>query len=76
MAQNKIIIEKGQKFGKLSVIEEIESKRNSFGKKVRYFSCSCDCGNTTEKALYSLRSGNCKSCGCLPKGRKTMYPEK
>lgn len=49
----------GDKYGKLLVIEETEQRG-----KERMFLCKCDCGNYTEVAMGSLRSGNTKSCGC------------
>jgi hypothetical protein len=50
----------GHKYGKLTVIKEVEQ----IGKE-RRFKCLCDCGNTTTVLMASLRSGNTKSCGCL-----------
>lgn len=50
---------KGQRFGRLTVIEQSETK-----KKRSYWLCKCDCGK--EKALMgkTLRNGRTKSCGC------------
>ena len=50
---------KGQKFGKLTVIERAENK----GKNTRWL-CLCECGNKTIVHAISLRSGSTKSCGC------------
>lgn len=52
----------GQKYGHLTVIEEL-SERNRFGKIV--YRCRCDCGNYIDVNGNALRSGNTKSCGCL-----------
>lgn len=52
----------GQRYGLLTVIEELAQK----GTKRRFF-CRCDCGNTVTALMDSLRSGNTKSCGCLRK---------
>ena len=51
---------KGQKFGKLLVIEESGRKR-----KEAVWKCVCDCGKTINVNSYSLRNGKTKSCGCL-----------
>lgn len=51
----------GQKFGKLTVIENVgklDGRRYSWR-------CICDCGNEKIVLGASLRSGNTKSCGCL-----------
>lgn len=52
----------GQKFGKLTVLEELP-ERNKFGKIV--YKCKCDCGSTCNVIGLHLRNGNTKSCGCL-----------
>lgn len=52
----------GQKFGRLTVLEEL-SERNKFGKIV--YKCKCDCGNICYVIGLHLRTGNTKSCGCL-----------
>ena len=51
-----------QRFGKLIVISEAESKNGSI-----YWNCKCDCGNTTISHAGGLRNGNIRSCGCLKK---------
>ena len=53
----------GQRFGRLTVVEE--SGRDSNG-RVMYL-CKCDCNNYTVVRAYSLRNGSCRSCGCLRK---------
>ena len=53
---------KGQKFGRLSVLE--------IDKNIRHTSrwiCLCDCGNKKSVLTSSLQSGKTKSCGCLHK---------
>ena len=57
----------GEKYGRLTVIEETEPHFTVGGNKKRMFVCLCSCGNTTIVSLDSLRSGNTKSCGCLRK---------
>ena len=64
----------GQRFGKLEVLKQGETKEAKFYSKVQdkyytrkkiYLTCKCDCGNIIEKPISYLISGNCKSCGCL-----------
>lgn len=51
----------GQKFGKLTVIEETDiSKNNS-----PVWKCQCDCGNITYVTTNCLTKGDTKSCGCI-----------
>lgn len=52
----------GQRFGKLTVIEE-DPKRDNQG-NVKWI-CRCDCGNTVSVIGTSLTRGNTRSCGCL-----------
>jgi len=54
----------GQRFGRLVAIKAIE-KRN--GNCSIIWRCLCDCGNEHFAASCCLRSGHCKSCGCLQK---------
>lgn len=54
----------GQRFGKLTVLPESESRLMS-GKKILYHHCLCDCGNDTWVKTGNLVSGEVKSCGCL-----------
>lgn len=51
----------GQKFGRLTVIEEV-GRSNQRTVKWR---CKCECGNETIVCSNHLRSGTVKSCGCL-----------
>ena len=50
----------GQKFGRLTVIEEGRRAH-----KQRYWHCQCECGNNTIAAQTQLRNGKTQSCGCL-----------
>lgn len=54
----------GQKFGRLTVIEECKERD-----KHRHilFKCVCDCGNYVNVLGTELRNGRTKSCGCLQK---------
>lgn len=49
---------KGQKFGKLTVLEEAYRKKNV------YWKCRCDCGAETTVIGAGLRNGHTTSCGC------------
>ncbi|MBR4420014.1 MAG: hypothetical protein IKT32_03965, partial [Clostridia bacterium] len=52
----------GQKFGRLTAIERIES----YKQRSRWL-CLCECGNTNTVLASHLRSGAVRSCGCLSK---------
>ncbi len=54
----------GQRFGNLTILEEVSPKIYESG-KARRVKCVCDCGEKTEVFLCSLKDGNTKSCGCL-----------
>jgi hypothetical protein len=49
-----------QKFGKLTVIKQDESKN----KGRRYWLCQCECNNFITVNTYQLRNGYVISCGC------------
>lgn len=51
----------GRRFGRLVVIEAVESG-NSHGQK---FLCKCDCGGSTISFQSNLKRGHSGSCGCL-----------
>lgn len=51
----------GNTFGKLTVIELVgKSKHGQF-----LWKCHCECGNEHVVPGESIKSGQCKSCGCL-----------
>jgi len=60
----KLDIKPGTRFGRLTVIEEVEPHICPNGKLIRKFKLKCDCGNITEVMLRNLTSGNTTSCGC------------
>lgn len=63
----------GQKFGRLTVIEKTNEKKN--GSIV--WICQCDCGNLKRCSTRDLRSPNhAKSCGCLQKERTSEVSRK
>lgn len=51
----------GQKFHRLTVLEELPANGASGGNKVV---CQCECGKTITTYKYSLLCGKTKSCGC------------
>ncbi|KKL06779.1 hypothetical protein LCGC14_2592630, partial [marine sediment metagenome] len=53
----------GKNFGRLIVEKSAHS--NKAGQA--FWKCKCDCGNIIIARSDSLRTGNTKSCGCLPK---------
>lgn len=50
---------KGRRFGKLFVLERVESYR-----KIPRWLCQCDCGKTRTIRGAELRYGKTKTCGC------------
>lgn len=61
---------KGQRFGKLTVIERAENATNG---RVQW-RCVCDCGNQTVCRAFNLQSGHTRSCGCLhEEGTRTTH---
>ena len=51
----------GDKYGKLTVVSAAGSRGGHM-----YWNCRCDCGKEKVVRGSHLRSGNVKSCGCLP----------
>jgi len=54
----------GKKFGRLTVLHEVEDKRRS-----TYWLCSCECGSQKVICGCSLTRGHTFSCGCYKKDR-------
>lgn len=52
----------GQRFGRLSPIEEIRELKTS---SHRFYRCRCECGKIVIVTQAHLRSGHSASCGCL-----------
>ena len=63
----KILNLKGERFGKLIVVERDKNAN------VSSWMCKCDCGNIISVPTTILRSGRKKSCGCLRKERLGKY---
>lgn len=60
-------IQEGQKFGKLTILKELESLYSPKGIMRRMFECKCDCGNIKNIRLSLLTSNQTTSCGCFHK---------
>jgi len=52
----------GQKFGRLTVLEDVGRKRKGV-----VWHCLCECGDIVEVMAGNLQSGNTQSCGCYKK---------
>lgn len=59
----------GQKYGKLTILKELEPILKN-GTRKRIVLCKCECGNIIETQLYYLTDGHKNSCGCLLKTKK------
>lgn len=55
----------GQRFGRLTVLEEAPRRVTAAGHSFTRWACICDCGNVVVTFTNGLRSGHAKSCGCL-----------
>ena len=65
-------IKPGDRFYRLTIITECETRKTLKGYYKRYFVCRCDCGTTKKVRLNELRNGKIKSCGCLQKEFHTL----
>src|SRR5688572_13054616 len=61
---NKLKVFPGKKFGKLTIIREIDKKVIPSGQKLRRFLCQCECGKYSEVLLLHLNHNRISSCGC------------
>jgi hypothetical protein len=52
---------KGQKFGRLLVLEYNGKNKSN----CNMWLCKCDCGNIVSVSRHELRCGDTKSCGCI-----------
>jgi len=58
------IVNKGDRYGQLTIIKEVEQSILPCGQKKRMVECECDCGEVVTMRLGDLRTGNSKTCGC------------
>lgn len=56
-------IETGERYGKLTVIEDLGFRDQVAGHKRRWYKCKCDCGNEKEVMGNMLKQGQISSCG-------------
>ena len=57
----------GDRAGNLTIIEQNGIHKKPCGTTERKWLCKCDCGNVVTVLGHNLKSGNTRSCGCLPK---------
>lgn len=62
---NRAAINTGDRFGRLTITQEIEDGVHPSGQRYRKVECVCECGHIFGYSLHSLRKGNTQSCGCL-----------
>lgn len=67
MKTKRIPVAVGDRYGRLTIIKEVEPHHDPCGRIKRQFFCQCDCGDRLVVLLTSLRTGATKSCGCLQK---------
>lgn len=60
-----IVVATKSRYGRLTVIREVERYRAPSGHTERRVLCECDCGNEVVVLLNSIRFGRTSSCGCL-----------
>ena len=66
-------VKKGDRYGFLTVIKEVEMRIALSGKKYRMVECVCDCGNIKVVEFWNLRSGRNISCGCYGATRSVTH---
>ena len=54
----------GLRFGKLTVLRELPSKKFKGGGYAQMWECICDCGNLHQASGNLMKSGLVRSCGC------------
>ena len=68
----RIEIKEGERYGRLTIIREVEPKREPH-KVIRRFLCKCDCGKEVVCRLGNIRYGTTRSCGCHRKYERGIY---
>ena len=76
MAKKKIEVKSGDRYGMLTVLEEVAPYVAPSGEKKRRVKCKCDCRGTTIVRIDSLRKGDTLSCGCLQKQKVSEVSSK
>lgn len=62
----------GQRFGRLLVLEQVESIIENSGMVRTAWKCKCDCGNIITVKTINLKSGDTHSCGCMNSRGETL----
>lgn len=70
-----LIDEIGNKYGKLTVVKQVESKVYNDGHSYSQWLCKCDCGREIIAKGSELRCGKVKSCGCMVSKGETKIKE-
>lgn len=69
-----VVISAGDKYGKLTVLKEVDRHIYPSGDTRRRFLMQCDCGSEPKTYLInSVRNGHTYSCGCLNVENKTTH---
>lgn len=55
----------GMKFGRLTVVKQVEDHIFPSGNKTSMWLCRCDCGKEVNVSMGHLKSGHTTSCGCI-----------
>lgn len=65
----------GNKYGRLTVIKQVDDIVNNKGHHITMWLCKCDCGNEKIVRGSNLKSGNSQSCGCTNRenNKKALY---
>ena len=67
MSRNKVKLNSGDRFERLTVLDAEPVYIIKSGRKRKCVRCLCDCGNLCIVRIDKLISGEAKSCGCLKK---------
>lgn len=62
-----MVVNKNQKFGRLTTIRQLEPHISKSKRKYRQWLCVCDCGNEKIVLEDNLKYGKTTSCGCYQK---------
>lgn len=66
------LIDYQKKYGKLTILKELETLRLPSGQTNRVLECICDCGNKTIVRWLHLKRNRIISCGCAFKTKKGL----
>lgn len=61
------VFSSGQRFGRLTTIQEVDNPKNKHNKRHRWWLCVCDCGEERIFQADAVRNGTAVSCGCSKK---------